>query len=95
MQSLYATGMDLSPMNPWDHYYTAGHDQYANYMYEQGRFQRVSFGQRKRGDLICWQGHIAIYLGNDQIIEAAPPRVKISNVYAWGMPRGVLRPFYG
>lgn len=38
MQALYATGMDLSPMNPWDHYYTPGHDHYANDMWNSSRF---------------------------------------------------------
>lgn len=93
MQGLYATGMDISPMNPWDHYYTPGHDHYANDMRNSSRFMHVSFSQRQRGDLICWNGHIAIYLGNDQIIEATPPRVRIASVYSYGTILAVLRPF--
>lgn len=95
MQALYATGMDLSPMNPWDHYYTPGHDQYANYMWENGRFQKLSFSQRQPGDIIAYKGHVAIYLGNDQIVEASSPagRVRISSVYSSPNIRGVLRPF--
>lgn len=95
MQALYATGMDLSPMNPWDHYYTPGHDQYANYMWENGRFQKLSFSQRQPGDIIAYKGHVAIYLGNDQIVEASSPagQVRISSVYSSPNIRGVLRPF--
>ena len=74
MQSLYATGMDLGRYNPWDHFYTPGHDHYANDMWNDPKFMRLAFSQRRRGDLICYPGHIAIYLGNDTIIEAYPPQ---------------------
>ena len=97
MQCLYATGMNLSPMNPWDHYYLGlsggWHSAYANYMWDHARFMHVSFSQRQRGDLISWDGHIAIYIGNDQIIEATTGGVRIASVYVWGTPRGALRPF--
>ena len=95
MQCLYATGMDLSPMNPWDHYNTPGHDQYANLMWNCGKFKQVPFSERQRGDLISYPGHIAIYLGNDRIIEAAGPGlgVREHSVYIGSRIRGVLRPF--
>ena len=97
MQCLYATGMDLSPMNPWDHYYQGlsgnWHAYYANYMWDQGRFKHVSLSERQRGDIISWQGHVAIYLGNDQIIEAAGSSVRVNNLWYLGTPRGVLRAF--
>lgn len=94
MQSLYATGMDLSPMNPWDHYYTPGHDHYANDMRYNGRLAKVSFADRKPGDLILTQGHVSIYLGNDRIIEAYPPRVRISSVYEHTPVLSVARPIW-
>ena len=94
MQALYATGMDLWPMNPWDHYYTPGHDQYANFMRGSDRFMHVSFNQRQRGDLILTRGHVSIYLGNDQIIEAWPGTgVRIRSVYATQPVLAVARPF--
>ena len=43
MQSLYATGMNLGRYNPWDHYYTPGHDHYANDMWNDPRFKHLSF----------------------------------------------------
>ena len=95
MQCLYATGMDLGRYTPWDHYYTPGHNHYANDMWNDPRFMHASFSQRQRGDLICYQGHIAIYLGNDQIIEASSPRngVRVHSVYVGLNIKGVLRPF--
>ena len=82
-------------MNPWDHYNTPGHDQYANLMWKCGKFKQVPFSERQRGDLISYPGHIAIYLGNDRIIEAAGPGlgVREHSVYIGSRIRGVLRPF--
>ncbi len=95
MQCLYATGMNLGRYTPWDHYYTPGHDHYANDMWNDPKFKHLSFSQRQRGDLICYKGHIAIYIGNDQIIEASSPRngVRVHSVYVGYEIRGVLRPF--
>lgn len=95
MQCLYATGMDLGRYTLWDHYYTPGHDHYANDMWNDPKFMHLDFSQRRRGDLICYNGHIAIYLGNDQIIEAASPRygVRVHSVYVGYPIKGVLRPF--
>ena len=95
MQCLYATGMNLGRYNPWDHYYTPGHNHYANDMWNDSRFKHVSFSERQRGDLICYPGHIAIYLGNDQIIEANSPSVgvRVHSVYIGSSIRGCLRPF--
>lgn len=93
LQCLYATGMDMSPMNPWDHYYTPGHDHYAVWMAESGKFKHVPFSERQRGDLIFYRGHVAIYLGNDTILEANVPSVRTSNVYSPGTVIGVARPY--
>ncbi|WP_211234814.1 peptidase inhibitor family I36 protein [Glycomyces arizonensis] len=51
----------------------------------------VSMGNLRRGDMIFWgspggsTSHVAIYLGNGQMVEAAPPRgsysVHVTNVY--------------
>ena len=94
MQALYAAGMDLSPMNPWDHYYSAGHDQYANYMRNYGRFQRVSFADRQPGDLILTNGHVSLYIGGDRIVEAYSPRVgtRVASVYSTTPILSVARP---
>ena len=95
MQCLYATGMDTFPMTPYDHYYTPGHDHYANDLWNNSGFTHLSYSQRQRGDIICWPGHVAIYIGNDQMIEAASPALgtRLTTVYNVGNIRGVLRPF--
>lgn len=94
MQCLYAVGMDLSPMNPWDHYFTPGHDHYANDMRSNPRFMHVSFDQRQVGDLIMTNGHVSIYVGGDRIIEAYSSRVGVryASVYSSTPILAVLRP---
>ena len=61
--------------------------------------QRIGLDKLQTGDLVAWDNsdrnngadHIAIYIGNGQIIEAAKPgtNVRISNLYdqsrAWGV----------
>lgn len=94
MQGLYVMGMELMPFNPWGHFYTPGHAYYANDMWNNPRFKRPSFSQRQVGDLVCYPGHIAIYIGNDKIIEAWPRvGVRVSSVYGSLSIKGVLRPF--
>lgn len=95
MQALYATGMDLSPMNPWDHYYTPGHDHYANDIRNNPRFAHVAFSERQPGDLIMTRGHVSIYVGGDRIIEAYSPRVGVryASVYSTTPILSVVRPF--
>ncbi len=38
----------------------------------------ASLSQAQPGDLICYSGHVALYMGNNQIIHATTPCVKIS-----------------
>lgn len=93
LQSLYAVGMDLSPMNPWDHYHTPGHDHYANDMRASSRFQKVSFANRQVGDLILTAGHVSIYIGGNRIIEAYPGAgVRTNSVYSSTPILAVARP---
>ena len=33
--------------------------------------KKVSWSQRKAGDLICYSGHVAIYIGNNKIVHAS------------------------
>ena len=93
MQSLYATGMDLKEYNPTNHWYDPWHSHDANNMAADARFKHVPLAERQRGDLIFWPGHVAIYLGNDQIIEANVPSVRLNNMWNNGTPTAVARPF--
>ena len=42
MQALYAAGMNLGYFTLYDHYYTLGHDRYANDMWYTDKFMHVS-----------------------------------------------------
>ncbi len=95
LQCLYACGVDTFPMNPYDHYFTPGHDHYANDLWNNSGFLHLDFSQVQRGDIVCYNGHVAIYIGNGQIIEAASPRLgtRITSATYRNDIRGVLRPF--
>lgn len=100
MQALYSAGLDLSPINPVRHS-KAGYEYESANMWASSQFKHVPYGERRRGDLIFYQNaygtiiHVAIYLGNNQVIEAWPPVVTVwpiqnatrSNI------AGVVRPF--
>lgn len=81
MQGLYAAGFDPWPVSPERHSNPA-------YEYESRNMwnlpiQRVSYSDRQRGDLIYYDNgygtiiHVAIYLGDDKVIEAWPPSVTV------------------
>lgn len=81
MQCCYAVGMDtkdddyikcFDPICHWDSGSDGWHSHDANNLWNYGKIQRISKWQMSRGDLVFWPGHVAIYLGNDQIIQALP-----------------------
>lgn len=100
MQALYSAGLDLSPINPVRHS-KAGYEYESQSMFASSKFKHVNYNDRQRGDLIFYQNasgviiHVAIYLGDNQVIEAWPPQVVVwpitngqrSNI------AGVVRPF--
>lgn len=90
IQSLYSCGID--PIPHGSHVYAYKSHQYTtSRMWKNKKFKHVSFGNRKAGDIICYHGHVAIYIGNGRMIEALPGGVRIS--YVRGNARGCLRPF--
>ncbi len=97
MEGLYACGMSLDGVaggdfNPYTKFYYNHH--FANTWRTNNTFQPVSFAERERGDIIYWAGHVAIYLGNNQIIDAYPNQgVSVKSVYSRGEILGVARPF--
>lgn len=92
LQCLYAVGITPNKYTPWDHFYTPGHDHYAVDMFYDTHFKKVPFSERQRGDLIFYEGHVAIYLGGDRIINAVSPAVgvTIQDVHSW-VPIGCSR----
>lgn len=43
--------------------------------------KKVSWSKKKPGDIICYYGHVAIYIGNNKIVHASNKKtgIKISN----------------
>jgi len=97
MQGLYAAGVDTGIINPVTHATTTWGDKSAGALYHYGGFNHVSYGERKRGDLIFYGSgainHVAIYLGNNQVIDAYPYNVRVASVWTPGTVYGVARPF--
>ena len=98
MEGLYAAGMDLTGVaggdfNPYSKYYW--NHSFANTWRENQTFQPVSRSELERGDLVYWNGHVAIYLGNGQIIESTSvaSNVHVRSLYAENLILGYARPF--
>lgn len=55
--------------------------------------KRVSWKNKQPGDLICYYGHVAIYIGNNKIVHASNPStgIKISKNAAYRDVRCVRR----
>ena len=53
----------------------------------------VSLAEAKSGDLVCYSGHIGIYIGGGKIVHASTPRggIKISSVHSSGKITTVRR----
>lgn len=99
MQALYSAGIDPAPVSPIRH-------SMPGYEYECRNLwnlpmKHVSYSQRQRGDLIFYKNsngviiHVAIYLGNNQVIESWPNKVVIWPVQNShrSLIAGVARPF--
>jgi len=95
IQAMYAGGRVVSGLNTDLHVQASFRD--TNYMYASA-LEHVPFSQRRRGDLVFYGSdlsHMAIYLGNGQIVEAVRPVIRIATLFADGLPVQpyVLRPF--
>ena len=100
MQGLYAAGVALSDINPVTHA-QPGHEYESRNMWNSDHFTVVKYEDRERGDLIFYSDqngiviHVAIYLGDDQVIESWPDEVQVSPVTDYRHPiiQGVKRVF--
>ncbi|MFZ2755349.1 MAG: RICIN domain-containing protein, partial [Atopobiaceae bacterium] len=97
IQCLYATGMD-TVFNPYDHMYDPWQDHDANNIFEDSRFEHVGVGDRQPGDIVCYYGHVGIYIGGDTMISATTWGgsycVRTNSIWdSMGGMRGMVRPF--
>ena len=85
MQALFAAGVIMSDINPVTHA-QPGHEYESRNMWNSDHFTVVDYKDRERGDLIFYCNkagiviHVAIYLGNNRVIESWPDKVQISSV---------------
>ena len=90
-------GVGDTDFNPWAHYITGNsgwHSHDAENFWYYGDAIHVPLSARQRGDVISWPGHVAVYLGNDEIIEAYTGMgVVYNSLWAHGTPRGCIRLF--
>ena len=82
MQALYSVGINPLPVSVIRHS-QPGYEYESRNLFTSSKFKTVSYEDRQRGDLIFYSDqngtiiHIAIYLGNDQVIEAWPGKVVV------------------
>ena len=85
IQALYAAGVALSDINPVTHA-KPGHEYESRNLWNSGYFTKVPYEERERGDLVFYVDgagiviHVAIYLGDNQVIEAWPDEVQVSDI---------------
>ncbi|MEV5746843.1 NlpC/P60 family protein [Actinoallomurus sp. NPDC052308] len=89
-------GFDCSGLTLYAFYKGAGIDIGANTTQQYSRGPKKSWSSLRKGDLIFWGSgddiysttHVALYIGNNKIIEAAPPRgshsVHVTTLYGSG-----------
>ena len=100
MQALYAGGIAMSDINPVTHAHP-GHEYESRNIWNSDHFTVVDYKDRERGDLIFYcdrdgiVNHVALYLGDDEVIESWPNEVQVSPVLdkRHGMIKGVKRVF--
>jgi cell wall-associated NlpC family hydrolase len=100
-QALYAAGISPLPVSSIQHAYP-GNEYNSRKLWATPSLKNISYSKRQRGDLIFYYKpgtkiiiHVAIYLGNDKVIEAWPPRVMVQPIKNShrSVIAGVKRPF--
>ena len=82
MQSLYAAGINPLPVSIVRHS-QPGYEYESKNLFNYKKFKKISYKNRKRGDLIFYSNkngaiiHVAIYLGNNKVIESWPTKVVV------------------
>ena len=82
MQAMYAAGINPLPVSVIRHS-QPGYEYESRNLYNSSKLKKVAYKDRKRGDLIFYSNssgvvdHVAIYLGNDKVIESWPNKVVV------------------
>jgi cell wall-associated NlpC family hydrolase len=99
LQAMYAGGRVLPTVNTYLH--QRRDFGTASAIFDSG-LPRVPLADRKRGDLVFYGpegaiSHMAIYLGDDRVLEAVRPEVRKYSLWDHGVPvkPRVVRPFGG
>ena len=101
LQSLYSAGLDPQPITVDKH--VLPDYRTSRELYEHPRLAHLSRAAIRRGDLVFWRSnetgrvnHVAIYLGDGNVLEAIEPQVHIGRLgdraTQMMMPQ-VVRPF--
>ena len=101
MQCLLAAGFDPSPATP-AHHAQRQNEYDSRTLYYQTPMMHISVNDLQRGDIVWYARggtiiHVAIYLGNGQVIDSWPPRVTTHSLYWSGYGSyiiGAARPFH-
>lgn len=101
MQGLYAGGISPVPTSSIGHAHP-GNEWNSRNLWADKHLKRVPYSQRQRGDLVFYYQpgthtiwHVAIYLGNNRVIESWPPRVMVQPIVnsQRNVIAGIKRPF--
>ncbi|MGI6767291.1 MAG: NlpC/P60 family protein [Lentihominibacter sp.] len=97
MQCMYAAGIGSDRINPVSHS-KKGHEYESRNLWKCTQLKRVSYKNKKPGDLIFYSKrskiiHVAIYTGNGKIVHSWPNKVIKSRINnkRWGRIHGVKR----
>lgn len=101
LQALYAGGLNPTSISSTQHAHP-GNEWNSRVLWADPKLMTVPLSDIQRGDLVFYYEpgtrtiwHVALYIGNGQVIESWPPRVGISTLrdYNRSIIAGVKRPF--
>lgn len=101
MQALYAGGISPVPTSSIGHAHP-GNEWNSRNLWADKKLKTVPYSQRQRGDLVFYYQpgtttiwHVAIYLGNNMVIESWPPQVMVQPIVNGqrNVIAGIKRPF--
>lgn len=82
-------GMDCSGLVAYA-YEAAGVDVPRTSSQQAAQGRSISQSEAQPGDLVVWPGHVAIYAGDGQIIDASGSQQEVVERDIWGSPTGFV-----